>query len=402
MKSRTVAAAGCAAVVALAAWHFFVSGPSAVDRGVAAEALESAIAASPSATPTSDAIAPPTTAGSGPATSGAKATQGSLWIRRPPADAARRAFAKELERRYRRLGASRQFIDQMANGDMVGALNDLKKQALSGDPAAISAYGSFAYENCIGHRRTDSMDSYSQRQMSDAGALPPTDAQWFRETYAATLSLEKAVVAACDETVDVDQALDLIHRSAKQSNATGLYLSSRTATTMTDMQQQLRGAAMLGSADAQLQIAFTVLGGHQKELLGTGPDALNVGDLLRQSAEQIPQAEGNLAICEFYGCGGIAADPATGIQTALSAAEHGDIAALLAIAPHLSPSQLDPTVIEAWTLMQAATDLQCGGSWSDAKAMKATLDTLSSPAATPAARQRAEQLWAQYGPQLGC
>ena len=45
--------------------------------------------------------------------------------------------------------------------------------------------------------------------------------------------------------------------------------------------------ATSGSADAQFEIAFIVLGGHQKELLGTGPDALNVGDLLRQSAEQI-------------------------------------------------------------------------------------------------------------------
>ena len=76
-------------------------------------------------------------------------------------------------------------------------------------------------------------------------------------------------------------------------------------------------------ADAQFQIAFIVLGGHQQELLGTGPDALDVGDLLRHSAEKIPQADGNLATCEFYGCAGIVADPTEGVRTALSAAEHG-------------------------------------------------------------------------------
>jgi hypothetical protein len=175
-----------------------------------------------------------------------------------------------------------------------------------------------------------------------------------------------------------------------------------TAGKMPERQQLLRAAAIAGSADAQFQIAFTVLGGYQEELLGTGPDALNIGDLLRESAEQIPQAEGNLAICEFYGCGGIAADPAAGIGTALSAAEHGFFDALLDIGPHLTPSQMDPTDLEAWKLIQASDDLQCGGSWSNVQAMKATLDALSSPAATAAARQRAEQLWAQYGAELGC
>ncbi len=239
-------------------------------------------------------------------------------------------------------------------------------------------------------------------QMQESRSLPAADAQWFRDAFAENFAIEKAVVAACGDAVDVNQAFAMVRESAKQGDGANLFLSSMTANMMPEQQQLLRAAAIAGSADAQFQIAFTVIGGYQKELLGSGSDALIVGDLLRQSAEQIPQAEGNLAICEFYGSCGIAADPTTGIGTALSAAEHGFFDALIEIAPHLTPSQLDPTDIEAWKLVQASVDLQCGGSWSNVQAMKATLNALSSPAATDAARQRAEQFWGQYGAQLGC
>jgi hypothetical protein len=164
----------------------------------------------------------------------------------------------------------------------------------------------------------------------------------------------------------------------------------------------MRAAALAGSVDAQFSIAWVTLSGYQLELLGTGPDALNIGDLLRQAAPQIPQAEGSLAICEFYGCGGVSPDSTTAIRTALSAAEHGFFQALAEIAPHSSPSQLDPTEVEAWNLIHASADMQCGASWTNVQAMRTTLDALSSSAATDAARKRAAQLWAQYGAELGC
>jgi len=40
--------------------------------------------------------------------------------------------------------------------------------------------------------------------------------------------------------------------------------------------------------------------------------------------------------------------------------------------------------------------------WSNVQAMKTALDTLSSPAGNDRARQRGEQLWAEYGAELGC
>jgi hypothetical protein len=393
MNKRTIAAAGgFAVVIAVGAWYFFSGGVSTYDRGAAVATSE----------PVSAVASRVVAAGSGPAALGAKDPVASLWVRRLSKEAQRRAWRKRLERRYRRLGASQQFIDQMVDGNRVGALNKLKEQALSGDPAAISVYGDFTYWNCFLHRTPEQLDSYATTQVQESRTLPTADAEWFRDAIAEEVAIDKAVVAACSEAVNVDQAFDMVDESAKQGDGANLFLSSMTANNMAERQQLLRAAAIAGSADARFDIAFTVLGGYQKELLGTGPDALNVGDLLRQSAEQIPQAEGNLAICEFYGCGGIEADPAAGIRTALSAAKHGFFDALLDIGPHLGPSQLDPTDVEAWKLIHASVDLQCGGSWSNVQSMRATLDALSSPAATDAARQRAEQLWAQYGAELEC
>jgi len=321
-----------------------------------------------------------------------------------PKDAAQHARRKELARRYREAGANPQFLDRVVGGDVVGALKELRRQAQTGDPAAINLYGDFTYWNCFLHRTAEQLDSYAATQLQESNSLPPADGEWFRAAFMDDIAFDKSVVAACGEAVNVDEAFDMVDGRAKQGDAASLYLASMTARTNADRQRLLRAAAIAGSADAQFEIAFVVLGGHQSELLGTGPDALDLGDLLRQSAERIPQAEGNLAECEFHGCAGagIAADPAAGLRTALSAAEHGFFEALLDIAPHVPPSQLDPTDIEAWKLIQASVGLQCGGSWSNVEVMKATLAALSSPAGTAVARQRAEQLWARYGAGLGC
>jgi hypothetical protein len=393
MNKRAIAAAGgFAAIIVVGVWHFLLGGASTYDRGAVA------VTAKPARVVVSHLVAP----GPGPVALHLKDPVESWWVRPKPKEAARRAWRKRFERRYLRLGASHQFIDQMVDGNMVGALNNLKQQALSGDPAAISVYGDFTYWNCFLHGTHKQVDNYVTMQTQESPTLPAADAEWLREAAAEDVAINKAVVAACREAVNVGQVFDMVDESAEQGDGANLFLSSKTANDMPEMQRRLRAAAMAGSPDAQFEIAFTLLGGYQKELLGTGPDALDVGDLLRESAEQIPQAEGNLAICEFYGCGGIDADPSAGVRTALSAAEHGFFEALLDIGPHLGPSQLDPTDFEAWKLIKAAVDLQCGESWSNMKAMRAALDALSSPTATNAARQRAEQLWAQYGAELGC
>lgn len=326
----------------------------------------------------------------------------SLWSRRPPKDAARQARRKELLRRYGRFGISGPLVDRMVNGDVVGALDDLKRQATAGDPVAINAYGNFVYWNCYLGRSPEQLDSFAKTQMQQSHALLPQDADWFNEALMDDVAFGKTIASACTEIVDVDQAFDMVTERAKQGDSASLWLASMTVGNIVQSQQLLRAAASAGSPDAQFDIAFTVMGGHQPELLGAGPSAMDFSELLRESALQIPQAEGNLAICEFYGCPGIAADPTEGVYTALDAAQHGFFDALQAIGPHLTPSQLDPNDVEAWRLIQASVEMQCGSSWSDMKSMKTTLDALSSPSATDAARQRAEQLWAQYGQDLGC
>ena len=394
MNKRTLAGAGGIAVlIAVGVWHFLLGSASFNDHGAVAATIA----------PESVAASHLTAVDPKPVTLRAKdAPAGSLWVRRSPKDAERRAWRKRLELRYRRLGASQQFIDQMVVGNKVEALKRLKQQALSGNATAIRTYADFTYWNCFAHRTPEQMDSYTEMQMQESRSLPAPDAEWFRDAFAEAVATEKEIAAACHEAVNVDQAFDMMQASAEQGDAENLYLSALTARTQPEQQRMMRAAAIAGSADAQFEIAWLVLGGHQTELLGTGPDALNVGDLLRQSAAQIPQAEGTLAICEFSGCDGIAADSTAAIHTALSAAEHGFFEGLQNIAPHLSPSQLDPTDVEAWNLIHASVNLQCGESWTNVQAMRSTLDALSSPAATDSARKRAEQLWAQYGAALGC
>ena len=265
MNKRAIVDEGCFAIItAVGMWHIWRGWMSTYDRdtALATAGSVSVVASHLSA------------AGPGPETTRPKDSVGSLWVRRSPKEAERRAWRKRLERRYLRLGASQQFIDHMIAGDMVGALNNLKKQTLAGDPAAIRVYGDFTYWNCFLHGGQGWPDIYATTQMQESRTLPDGDAEWFRNAVAEYVVVEKEVAAACKEAVNVGQVFDLVDESAKQGDPTNLYLSSMTANTISEEQQRLQAAAIAGSADAQFEIAFRVLGGHQKELLGTGPDAL--------------------------------------------------------------------------------------------------------------------------------
>ena len=168
------AAGGFAVIIAVGAWHFLLGGVSTYDRRAVAATAESVSVVASHLVAT----------GSGPVALRVKDPVGSLWVRRSPKEAERRAWRKRLERRYRRLGASQQFIEQMVDGNMVGALNNLKKQALSGDPAAISVYGDFTYWNCFLHGTPEQVDSYAPIQSQESRTLPPADAEWFRDAVA--------------------------------------------------------------------------------------------------------------------------------------------------------------------------------------------------------------------------
>ncbi len=159
---------------------------------------------------------------------------------------------------YGRAGANHEFIDRMLAGDMVGALNELKKQAIAGDPTAINLYGDFAYWNCYLGRRPEQLDSYAAMQTQESRSLPAADAEWFRDAFMDDIAFDKAVVAACSEIVNVDQAFDMVYERAKQGDSTSLWLASLTSGKMDQSQQLLRAAAIAGSSDAQFQIAFVL------------------------------------------------------------------------------------------------------------------------------------------------
>jgi TPR repeat protein len=134
---------------------------------------------------------------------------------------------------------------------------------------------------------------------------------------------------------------------------------------------------------------------------------VNVGDLLRQSAEQLPKAEGQLAVCEYYGCPGVTPDISSAVTHAREAAEKGSIDAMISIGPHLPASQIDPNEVAAWNLLNASLQLQgCEGSGISVQWMKKATTTLASTSITPQARALADQYWQTFGTQimtnLGC
>jgi TPR repeat protein len=175
---------------------------------------------------------------------------------------------------------------------------------------------------------------------------------------------------------------------------------------MTEMQQRLRDAAAAGFPQAQFELAWAIIGG-QEGAAGTGSAKVNVGDLLRQSVDQLPRSEGELAVCEYSGCEGVAVDPDTAIKHAREAAQRGEIDAMLAMGPHLPAGQVDPHEVMAWGLVLASLIQRgCAGNGFTVREMKSTLSTLNANNITPQARALAEQYWQDYGAQmmenLGC
>ena len=235
MDRRMIAAAGGFAVItAVGVWLFLLRGVPSSERGAVRATAE------PVGLVASRMVA----VGSGSVAARAKDPVGSLWARRSPKDAALHARRKGLERRYRQAGANHQFLDLMVGGDVVGALNELKKQALAGDPAAINLYGDFTYWNCFIHRSPAQLDSYAATQIQESRSLPAADAEWFRDAFVEDIAFDKAVVAACSEAFNVDQAFDMVDERAKQGDSASLRLASMTASKMAERQQLLRAAAV--------------------------------------------------------------------------------------------------------------------------------------------------------------
>jgi hypothetical protein len=98
----------------------------------------------------------------------------------------------------------------MVDGDLVGALKELKAKAAAGDPSAINIYGHFVYFRCATTRGLKVPNEYTESEIQGARVLPTADAEWFREALMEDIAFDQSIGAACTEVVDVDQAFALV------------------------------------------------------------------------------------------------------------------------------------------------------------------------------------------------
>jgi len=329
----------------------------------------------------------------------------SLWVR-PSAEVAARNYRRQgLAWILRQLGASEEQLSRLADQDLLAVFSELKQKAQSGDSASINILGEIALQNCRLGRDDDTLEAYAASQIADAQAFPPKDAAWFNAAVREDIAFEKRVNAACKQVLQ-DEILSWVMARAGQGDGASLWLLFRAADNMTDMQQRLRDAAASGFPQAQFELAWAIIAGQQGAA-GTGSAKVNAGELLRQSVDQLPRSEAELAVCEYSGCDGVAVDPDAAIKHAREAAQRGEIDAMLVIGPHLSAGQINPDEVMAWGLVHASL-LQrgCGGNGFSVREMKNTLSTLNAKNITSEARALAEQYWSDYGAlmmaNLGC
>jgi len=294
----------------------------------------------------------------------------------------------------------------MADGDLAGAIKELKQQAATGDAAAINILGEIAYQRCYLGRNDATLDGYQASQLSQAGTLGAADAAWFGDALRSDVAYDKSVMAMCKELIDPDQVFEWVAAKANEGNGASQWLMSNVAHNMHDIQERLRDAASAGFPEAQFELAWAIIG-HQEGAAGNGADAPNVGDLLRASADTIPRSETQLAVCEYYGCPGVTPDLDAALTHAREAAQRGSIDGLLAIGPHLAASQMEPDEVTAWTVVHASLQLNgCDGNGFSVQWMQQTTAGLAAANISAGARALAEAYWQQYGAQmrsnLGC
>jgi hypothetical protein len=102
----------------------------------------------PSVTPHVAASQPATSQAAPPVVSHRNADAPSLWARPRPEVAARHYHRSGLAWILRQLGASERTLDQLTDGDLIPALNQLNAQARAGDPAAVNVLGWIALQDC--------------------------------------------------------------------------------------------------------------------------------------------------------------------------------------------------------------------------------------------------------------
>ncbi len=330
----------------------------------------------------------------------------SLWARPDPKLAARNYRRQGFAWILRQLGVSEQLLDQLADGDVVAVLQELKSRAESGDTKAINILGEIAYQQCTLGRSADTLDAVEAERLQEARRLPEVDADWMSTALREDVAFDKSVKAACSQVVDQAQVMQWVSAEAARGDAASEWLMSRYADNLREEQQGLRNAAAGGFPEAQFELGWAIVSG-QSGAAGASADAVDLGNVLRQAAATLPNSQGTLARCEYFGCPGVAPDVTAAVTDAVAAAERGAIDAVVSLGPHLTAAQLDPDAVSAWGLVRAALSQQgCVGTGFSERSMKAVTATLNAGNITDKARALAEQYWQQYGAQikdnLGC
>jgi TPR repeat protein len=326
-------------------------------------------------------------------------TASDLWSRPTAGVAARNSRRYGFAWILRQLGASEEQLNRLADLGFSGVIAELKQKASAGDAASINILGEMALQNCYLGRDDATVESYVASQIRDVQAVPVIDASWFTVVMREDEAFDKRVHAACAQ-VDVDQAKSWVKAQAEKGDGASSWLLFRDANNMPEMQQRLRDAAAAGFPQAQFELAWAIISG-QEGAAGTGAAKVNVGELLRESLDQLPRSEAQLAVCEYSGCDGVAVDVNAAIKHAREAAQRGSPDAILSIGPHLPAGQLDPNEVTAWSLVQASLQQRgCGGNGFSVREMKSISSTLSANNISAKARELAEQYWQEYGAQM--
>lgn len=366
--------------------------PSSIDRKATSRARSESMAASPRGRP---------------AESIPKTVPESNFLTRPPA-----VVASRNERRsglawvLRQLGASEKLLDRLADQDLVSPLTELRERAAGGDASAINILAWISYQKCYLARSEEQISGHVKDQSSQATALPPDDAAWVSAMVQSRGDTDRRFAAACSQVIDSNQVTSWLNDEAARGNAASLWLLSRQANTLVEEDQLLREAAAAGFAQAQFELAWDILG-KRKRAAGTDSADLSAVSLLREAAASLPLAEANLAVCQYWGCEGVAPDVSAAVAHARDAANKGTVEALLQLGPHLSTGQVSADEITAWKLIEASLQQSgCATSPLNVEWMKSNSAVLSGAEVSPGALKLATQIWEDHGRQmqsdLGC
>jgi hypothetical protein len=321
-----------------------------------------------------------------------------VWVR-PPAKVAARNFRRANFALLRRFGASEKLIDRLTDGDVLAVVTELKQQAQRGDPLAANILEYMAHPIC-GFASINGAGSPSRaRELPDAQALPAQDSEWLGTAIEEKNAYDNLLAAACQQAIDQKEVEGWVIKSAEQGNSASLWLLSRFGGGRGAVfkEQKFMEAVDAGYPEAQALLAQRLTDGTQA--LPPDSPAERAENLFKEAAGSLPYAESLLAVCEFTGCPGIAADIPAAIAHAREASQRGSFDAMIQIGPQLQASQIDPDEVAAWSLVGAMLAQQ-GCAYGGLKQWMKSQTGLTSNRVSDKARTLADQYWKGYGTQM--